>query len=109
MNENIQNIEFKGIKFEVLADLNKKIYSVIEGDANHYTGKEQDSLISLFVDNRKRFLSNGLIDFLSQAGVDFTKENEIYCVDIGDKFMISGWFDIVGRMLKKEKSNEYSS
>jgi hypothetical protein len=100
-------LSFRGTKFEVQTELNAEIYSVIESDSEFLRRTNNDQIVSLYIDHRDRFLSNELITFLRQAGVDHDKDNEIYHYEIDSTVIISGWFDIIGKILGAHRTETF--
>lgn len=101
---NTRILRFKATEFEVHADLNQEVYSSIEGDSKFLQRTTDDTVINLFVENRERFLSFDVIAFLKQAGIDHEKENEIHHYQIENTVVISGWFDIIGKITNNDKT-----
>jgi hypothetical protein len=101
---NSQILKFKGTDFEVQRELNNKVYSDIRSDSDFLLQTSDDPTINSFIKNRDKFFTSELIDFLTQTGIDYKKENEIHYYKAKDNLIISGWFDIIGKIVDKEKT-----
>ena len=98
-------ITFRGKDFEADQDVNKDIYARLTSDADE---QNQDHTIKVYLNNRYKYFSNELIDFLNSTGIDWTKENETFHCEIDEKqTIIEGWFDIVGKVLSNEKVTSF--
>lgn len=80
------------------------MYSILESDSDFLKQTTTDPTIDLFVNNRDKYLSSDLINFLIQTGIDYKKENELHHYKLENNVVISGWFDIIGKMIDKDKT-----
>ncbi len=94
-------IRFRDNDFEVDREVNKRIYGGLNSDTDD---QRHDSIVKFYLSNRDKLFSSELVDFLNSAGVDLTKENEIFHYKADDhQVIIEGWYDVVGKVLTNEK------
>ncbi len=103
----IDILTLRGIQFEIQKELNTEIYAAIEGDSEFLQRTFPEPAIDLFVKHRQGFLSDELITFLREAGVDHKKDNEIFHYALSGMTVISGWFDIIGRIVGADKTETF--
>lgn len=99
------NINFKNQDFEIDFVSNKGIYDGLTSDTDSF---KQDKIIDYYLLNRDKLFSDELIEFLKSTGIDPKKENEIHHYKLDDKFVIEGWYDIIGRVLTDDEVTSFN-
>ena len=89
-------LNFKGQEFEIDSESNERVYT---GLSFGVEALKQDKVISYYLFNRDKLFSIELIRFLKLAGIDPTKENEIFYFPMDNKIVVEGWYDIIGKVL----------